>query len=144
MSAIRRAPVGPSAGITCAVTSYGPTDQRSCASGRIRDGRNEQPCMIRSRNRDVSGSSMGMCCTPPLALSTVLDHFPARPAPRDSWRRFIAGGRFVKRRGPAPSAAGVHLAWCDERAAASAAVRSPLIAVSGGGWPLRSVAINSR
>src|SRR5450631_3014566 len=31
-----------------------------------------------------------------------------------------------------------------ERAAASVNARSPLIAVSGGGWPLRSVAISSR
>jgi hypothetical protein len=33
---------------------------------------------------------------------------------------------------------------CGERAAASVAARPPSIAVSGGGWPLRSVAINSR
>src|SRR3979411_431883 len=44
---------------------------------------------------------------------------------------------------------GAHLgvrtsALCDERAAASVAARSPLIAVSGGGWPLLSVASSSR
>jgi hypothetical protein len=33
---------------------------------------------------------------------------------------------------------------CGERAAASVAARPPPIAVSGGGWPLRSVAISSR